>query len=90
MDEQEVFKEVIEILRPHTKDQSLLENATMYTSIINDLKVNSSRMIDLLLNFEETFGIAISDDAERICLIGGAVELIKEELGKTKIRSAGH
>ena len=48
-----IFEEVLKILKPYTKDQPLplLEKATMETSIINDLKVISSRIIDLILNF---------------------------------------
>ena len=44
MDDKKIFEEMINILKTYTKDQTLLEKATLDTHILNDLKVNSARL----------------------------------------------
>ncbi|NPU83647.1 MAG: acyl carrier protein [Syntrophaceae bacterium] len=77
MSEQEIFAKMIEILRPYVKDASLLDGATAATHILDDLKVNSARLVDVIIGCEDAFGITIEDDeADGIRTIGDAVSLI--------------
>jgi acyl carrier protein len=81
MDKEKIFQEMVAILRPYTKDQSLLDKATMETSILNDLKVNSARLVDVIIKCEDVFGIMIDDDeADKIGTIGDAVKLIESKI----------
>jgi acyl carrier protein len=81
MEETQVFKEMIEILRLYAKDKTHLDQATMATHILDDLKVNSARLVDVIIKCEDIFGITIEDDeADKIRTIGDAVELIKKKL----------
>jgi len=81
MDENRIFAEMIGILRTYTKDTSLLDKATPSTHILDDLKVNSARLVDVIIKCEDVFGIAIEDDeADKIRTIGDAVNLIKRKL----------
>ncbi len=77
MSEQEIFAKMIEILKPYVKDASLLGGATAATHILDDLKVNSARLVDVIIGCEDAFGITIEDDeADGIRTIGDAVTLI--------------
>lgn len=81
MDEQKIFEEMVNILRAYTKDTSLLDKATKETHILNDLKVNSARLVDVIIKCEDVFGITIEDDeADKIGTIGDAVALIGKKL----------
>ena len=81
MDEKQIFEEMVKILRPYTKDQALLDKASMDTNILNDLKVNSARLVDVIIKCEDVFGVMIDDDeADKIGTIGDAVTLIKAKL----------
>lgn len=81
MDEQSIFNKMVEILRSYTKDPSLLDKATMETHILNDLKVNSARLVDVIIKCEDVFGISVEDDeADKIGTIGDAVVIIKTKL----------
>ncbi len=81
MDEQKIFGEMVNILRAYTKDASLLDKATKETHILNDLKVNSARLVDVIIKCEDVFGITIEDDeADKIGTIGDAVALIGKKL----------
>ena len=81
MDELSIFNKMIEILRSYTKDPSLLDKATMETHILNDLKVNSARLVDVIIKCEDVFEISVEDDeADKIGTIGDAVAIIKTKL----------
>jgi len=81
MDEQKIFETMIDILKPYTKDATLLEKATKETHILNDLKVNSARLVDVIIKCEDIFNVTVDDDeADTIRTIGNAVDLIKAKL----------
>ena len=81
MEENKIFTEMIEILRLYAKDKTHLDQATMATHILDDLKVNSARLVDVIIKCEDVFGITIEDDeADKVRTIGDAVELIKKKL----------
>ena len=53
------------------------ENINSNTSFINDLGADSLDTVELVMEFEERFGIEIPDDAaEKIQTVGDAVEFI--------------
>ena len=80
MSEEQITKKIIEILRGYVKDSSLLERATQETHILKDLKVNSARLVDIIIKCEDVFGTMIDDDeADRIATIGDAVQLIQQK-----------
>ena len=82
MDDKKIFEEMVNILKVYTKDQALLEKATLDTHILNDLKVNSARLVDVIIKCEDVFGITVEDDAaDKIRTIGDAVNIIKQKLG---------
>lgn len=77
MEQQQVFEKVIEILKPFVKNVNALSSASMETSILGDLKVNSARLVDIVLEIEDTFQMAVTDDqADKVRSIGDAVTLI--------------
>jgi acyl carrier protein len=82
MEDKKIFEEMVNILKGYTKDVALLEKATLETHILNDLKVNSARLVDVIIKCEDVYGISIDDDeADKIRTIGDAVAVIKQKLG---------
>jgi acyl carrier protein len=82
MDDKKIFEEMVNILKAYTKDVTLLDKAEMKTHILNDLKVNSARLVDVIIKCEDVYGISIDDDeADKIRTIGDAVIVIKQKLG---------
>ena len=81
MSRDEIFEKVVEIVSPFAKDKDALDSVTMDTNILDDLKVNSARLVDVILEFEDEFDIEVEDeDADSVNTIGDAVKLIE---GKT-------
>ncbi len=77
MDQKEVFEKVVAILKPFVKNREALANVGLEMSIQKDLKVNSARLVDVVLEIEELFGIQVKDeDAEKVRTVGDAVSLV--------------
>ncbi|MBW2715227.1 MAG: acyl carrier protein [Deltaproteobacteria bacterium] len=82
MEQTEIFDRVVKILTPYVKNQEALERASMTTNILDDLKVNSARLVDVVLEFEDAFNIEIDDDdVDKVETVGNAVELIEAKTG---------
>ncbi len=77
MANQEIMEKVVGILGPYAKDKEALAAAGADTKILTDLKVNSSRLVDVILAFEDEFDIEIGDDdARAVETVGTAVDMI--------------
>ena len=58
-----------------------LANAGPGTNILEDLKVNSARLVDVVLAFEDEFDIEIADeDVDSVNTIGDCVGLIEQQV----------
>ena len=78
MTTQEIYSNVIGIVAKHAQNKVALATIGSGTNILNDLQVNSARLVDIVLDFEDKFSIQISDeDADRINTIGDAVNLVQ-------------
>ncbi len=77
MDRSQVLDQVIGILKPFAKAPDALASAGMETSILGDLKVNSARLVDIVLEIEDRFGFEVKDaEADGVKTVGDAVNLI--------------
>ena len=75
----EVMGKVVEILRPFVKNSDALIAVSMETSILRDLKINSARLVDIVLEIEDAFSIEVSDEAaDQVKTVGDAVKLITQ------------
>ena len=82
MSQEEVFAQVVKILTPYVKNQQALDAVAAGTHILDELKVNSARLVDVVLEFEDAFDIEIADeDVDSVETVGNAVELIQSKLG---------
>ena len=82
MKDGEVFEKVVKILTPYVKNPEALDSVSLETHILDDLKVNSARLVDVVLEFEDAFNIEIADDdVDSVETVGNAVELIESKIG---------
>lgn len=82
MEQSEIMKKVVEILTPWVKNEDALAAVSMETNILEDLKVNSARLVDVVIAFEDEFDIEIEDeDVDSVNTVGDAVVLISSKLG---------
>ena len=82
MKDGEVFEKVVKILTPYVKNPEALDSVSLETHILDDLKVNSARLVDVVIAFEDEFDIEIADeDVDSVNTVGDAVNLILSKLG---------
>jgi len=82
MDQSAVMEGVVKILTPWVKNEDALGAVSMETNILDDLKVNSARLVDVVIAFEDEFDIEIDDeDVDTVNTVGDAVQLISTKLG---------
>ena len=82
MSQQEIFEKVVKILTPYVKNQEALDKVSLETHILDELTVNSARLVDVVLEFEDAFDIEIADDdVDAVETVGNAVTLIGGKLG---------
>jgi len=50
-----------DILRKYAFNKSLIDNADPNSNMVKDLKINSARIVDIVLDIEDAFGIEIDN-----------------------------
>ena len=72
------------IVKPYIQNQIAFENLTEETDFINDLKINSANLIDIILDLEDEFDIEIDDDSmENMLSVKSALDIIENKLAET-------
>ncbi len=80
MDHTTAFGKVVDIIKPFVKNTAAVGAADHQTRIIEDLGVNSARLVDIILAFEDEFGIQVDDEsADRVRTLGDAVQMILQK-----------
>ena len=81
MSETEITTKVVTILSPYAKNAEALKHVGPQSHILEDLKVNSARLVDVVLAFEDEFGIEIADEeVDEVNTVGDAVRVIAAKL----------
>jgi acyl carrier protein len=82
MDKETLIIQLKEIVKPYAKNQEALLNINENTDFVNDLKINSANLVDVVLDVEEQFNIVIDNESmERMLNVKAAIEIIEAKLG---------
>ena len=82
MNQTEIFEKVKTIVAPYCKNEQALAEATNDTTFLKDLSINSARLVDIVIDFEDEFDIEVADEeADKIRNFGDAVTLIGKKIG---------
>ena len=69
------------IVQPYIQDEDAFKNLNENTDFINDLKINSANLVDVILDVEDEFDIRIeNDDMEKMTSVKAAMDLVTEKL----------
>lgn len=72
---------IIDILKKYTFNDDVWQGFNDSFSVIKDLKINSARMVDIVLDIEDEFGVEISDDElDALQSFGDMVKLVDKKL----------
>jgi acyl carrier protein len=80
MEQHEIMEKLKPILSPYTKDAGALDRINRETSFIQDLKINSANLVDIVLDVEETFDIEIDNDSMgQMQTVGAAIDIVQSK-----------
>ena len=83
MNREEAVIKLKAIVKPYVKDQEAFENLTEDTDFINDLKINSANLVDVVLDVEEIFDIVIDNESmEKMLDVKTALTIIETKLAE--------
>ena len=83
MQKEDIIEQLKEIVKPYIQNQSAFDSLTENTDFINDLKINSANLVDVILDIEEKYNIVIDNDSmERMANVKAAIEIIEAKLSE--------
>ena len=81
MTKEELINKLRAIVKPYIQDEEAFKNLDENTDFINDLKINSANLVDVVLDVEDEFDIEIDNDSmEKMLDVKSAMEIIEEKL----------
>ena len=81
MTKEDLIISLQKIVKPYVQDQNAFNNLSEETDFINDLKINSANLVDVILDVEDEFDIEIDNDSmEKMLSVKAAVEIIETKL----------
>ncbi len=80
-DKVKLIDDLKEIVKPYIQDQEAFDNISEATDFINDLKINSANLVDVVLDIEDKYDIEIDNDSmDKMLNVKASLEVIQEKL----------
>ena len=80
---EQMINDLRDIVKPYIQNQVAFDNLTADTDFINDLKINSANLVDVVLDIEDKFDIEIDNESmDKMLNVKAAVEIIATKLAK--------
>tara|TARA_X000000368_G_scaffold361645_1_gene305944 strand:- start:11 stop:265 length:255 start_codon:yes stop_codon:yes gene_type:complete len=84
MTREKLITSLQKIVKPYIQDQIAFENLTEETDFINDLKINSANLIDIILDLEDEFDIEIDEESmENMLSVKSALDIIENKIAES-------
>jgi len=83
MNKQTLINELKPLLLPYVQDKEAFETLNEQTDFINDLKINSANLVDVILDIEDKYDIEIDNHSmEKMLNVEQAIAVIQAKLGR--------
>lgn len=83
MNKEEIIEKLKAIVKTYIKNQEAFENLSEETDFINDLKINSANLVDVILDVEEVFDIEIDNESmEKMINVSASIAVIENKLAQ--------
>jgi len=71
------------IVKPYAKNEEGFKNMTEDSDFLNDLKINSANLVDVILDIETEFDIIIDNESmEKMLNVKAAINIITTKLSE--------
>lgn len=82
-DKQEMINELKQIIKPYIQDETAFENLNEDTDFINDLKINSANLVDIILDIEDKYDVMVDNDSmDKMLNVKSALEIIASKVAE--------
>ena len=69
------------LIKPYVGDVTAFASMNEASDLINDLKINSAHIVDIVLDIESEFDIMIDDDAiNDMVTVGASIDVVESKL----------
>ncbi|MCR9252096.1 MAG: phosphopantetheine-binding protein [bacterium] len=83
MEKEAIRNELKDIIDPYVMEKELLGNLSDTMELINDLKINSANIVDIVLDIEEKYDIMIDDNSiNQMNTVGEAIGVIEAKIAE--------
>ncbi|PVX47661.1 acyl carrier protein [Flavobacterium sp. 103] len=83
MSREATIEQLKNIVKPYVQNQEAFDSLTEETDFVNDLRINSANLVDVILDIEEKFDIIIDNESmEKMVNVKAAIGVIETELLK--------
>jgi acyl carrier protein len=83
MTNEELIDKLKGIVKPYVKNDDGFKNLNENTDFLNDLKINSANLVDVILDIETEFDIIIDNESmEKMLNVKAAMEIINSKLNE--------
>ena len=81
MDNQELITKLKKIVKPYIQNEEAFQTLNEETRFIEDLKINSANLVDVILDVEDEFDIEIGDDEmEQMLDVKTSIDIITKKI----------
>ncbi|WP_442845600.1 acyl carrier protein [Leeuwenhoekiella sp. H156] len=78
---QEIYSKLKDIIKPYLPEDVNPESIEPHSHLVNDLNINSTHLVDIVLDVEDAFDITIEDDElNKMDTVAASIALIDEKL----------
>ncbi len=83
MSREELLTKIKELIKPYVGDEAAFASLTEQSDLINDLKINSAHVVDIVLDIESEFDVMIDDEAiNEMTTVASALDLVESKLAE--------
>ena len=80
-DKEHMIDELKAIVKPYIQDEEAFENLHEGTDFLNDLKINSANLVDIILDVEDKYDIELDNESmDKMLNIKAALAVINDKV----------
>ncbi len=80
MNRDQIIENLNRIIKPYVQNEEAFQSLNLQTDFVRDLEINSANLVDIVLDVEDEFDIAIDNEAmDQMTTVGEAIRIIEEK-----------
>lgn len=80
---EQMISELKLIIKPYIQNEDAFKNLSEDTDFINDLKINSANLVDVILDIEDKYDIELDNESmDKMLNVKAAIEVINTKISE--------